>query len=384
MRRVYLDHAATTPVRREVADLMMEYLVNKFGNASSIHSWGREARQAVDEAREQVARLIGADPAEVIFTSGGTESDNLAIRGTMAGNAKKGKHLVTTQIEHHAILHTTEHEQKDELEVTYLPVDQDGFVSLSELDKAIRPDTVMVSVMLANNEVGTIQDIRAISAICKKHSVLLHTDAVQALGQVPIKVHEMGIDLMSISSHKVYGPKGAGAVYVRKGVRMLPVQFGGSHERGKRAGTENVPGIVGFGKAAELAMAEFDDRVKHYTMLRDRLIDGLLKIHDTRLNGPREHRLPNNVNVSVLYVEGEALLLTLDMNGIGASSGSACTSGSLDPSHVLMAMGMKHEQAHSSLRLTVGTDNTVEDIDYVLSVMPGIVERLRAMSALSK
>jgi cysteine desulfurase len=384
IRRVYLDHAATTPVRPEVADIMVRYMVEKFGNPSSIHSFGREARQAVDDARDKIAEFIGAEPREIIFTSGGTEADNLALKGVLEANPSKGRHIITSQIEHHAILHTCEYLEKRGYSVTYLPVDSYGMVSPEDVASAFRNDTAVVSIMMANNEVGTIQPVEKIGRICREKGVPFHTDSVQALGQIPVNVGKLGIDMMSVSSHKIYGPKGIGVLYLRRGIRVTPLAHGGVHERGLRAGTENIPGIVGFGKACELAMAEFDQRVTHYEAVRDRLMDGILTtIPHSRLNGHRTVRLPNNCNVSILYVEGESMLLNLDMNGIAASSGSACTSGSLEPSHVLMAMGVKHEEAQGSLRFTVGTGTTIDDIDYVLSVLPRIVERLRAMSPLT-
>jgi len=383
LRRIYLDHSATTPVRPEVVQAISEYMLEKYGNASSVHSFGREAREGTDEGRERLARLIGASPSDIIFTSGGTESDNLAVKGLAEAYASKGKHIITSQIEHHALLHTCEYLEKHGARVTYLPVDQYGSVDPEDVRKAIAPDTILVSIMMANNEIGTIQDVAEIGRICQKSGVLFHSDAVQALGQLPIDVRKLGIDLMSVSSHKIYGPKGIGALYIRKGIRIASQAHGGHHERGKRAGTENVPGIVGFGLAAELARVEFDERVKHYSLVRDRLMDGIMaRIPEVRLNGHRTKRLPNNCNISVLYVEGESMLLNLDMKGIAASSGSACTSGSLDPSHVLMACGLKHEEAHGSLRMTVGTQTTTEDIDYVVAELPPIVERLRAMSPL--
>lgn len=383
MKRVYLDHAATTPVEPAVAELVLDYMVNNFGNVSSVHSFGRRAKKGLEAAREHVAALVGALPSEIVFTSGGTESDNLAIKGALEAYKRKGNHVVTSSIEHHALLHTCEHLGKNGYEVTYIPVDSDGFVRPEDVAAAIRPDTVVVSVMMANNEVGTLQPIKEIGAICREKRVLLHTDAVQALGQIPIDVNEMNIDLMSISSHKIYGPKGIGALYIRKGVRVAPQALGGAHERGRRAGTENVSGAVGFGKAAQLALENLHTRAAHYSGLRDRLIDGILKtIPDVRLNGHRTKRLPNNVNVSVRYIEGESLLLNLDLVGIAASSGSACTSGSLDPSHVLLAMGLSHEEAHGSLRFTVGTGTSADDIDYVIDKLSEITVRLRAMSPL--
>lgn len=383
MRKVYLDHSATTPVHPEVADLMLKYMVDVYGNPSSVHSFGRQGRKAVDEAREQVARLIGAEPKEIIFTSGGTEADNLAIRGVAAANKNKGNHIITSAIEHHAVLHTCEHLEKEGWEVTYLPVDADGLVNPEDVARAITDRTVLVTIMLANNEVGTIEPLAEISRITRARGVHLHTDAVQAVGNIPVNVNDLGVDLLSLSGHKLYGPKGIGALYIRQKTRISPIQYGGGHERRMRAGTENVPGIVGLGKAAELAMLELPERMQKTRALRDRLMDGLLgRIPDIRLNGHRTQRLPGNVNVSISYVEGESMLLKLDMAGIAASSGSACTSGSLEPSHVLLAMGLPHEVAHGSLRFTLGRQNTVEDVDYVLDTLPGIVAELRAMSPL--
>ncbi|MEW6242670.1 MAG: cysteine desulfurase NifS [Bacillota bacterium] len=385
MRKVYLDNAATTPVRQEVVEVMVRYMTDIYGNPSSVHAFGRMARKGVEEARESVAALIGASPGEIIFTSGGTEADNLAIKGIAESLSHKGKHIITSKVEHHAVLHTCEYLEKKGFSVTYLPVDRYGTVSASDVEAALQDDTILVSVMMANNEVGTIQPIAEIVQAAKSRGVLVHTDAVQAVGAVRIDVEEMGVDLLSLSGHKIYGPKGVGALYVRKGVKLLPIAHGGGHERGKRAGTENVPGIVGLGKAAELARDEMgasSERIKH---LRDRLIEGILsRIEHSRLNGHPTNRLPNNVNVSIEYVEGEAMLLSLDQQGVAASSGSACTSGSLEPSHVLMAMGLSHEVAHGSLRMTLGRQNTEEDVDYVLSVLPPIVERLRNMSPLGK
>ncbi len=384
MRQVYLDHAATTPVRPEVAEAMLRYMVTDFGNASSIHSFGRAAKEATENARAQAAHLIGAKPEEIVFLSGGTEADNMAIRGALAANPDRGRHIITTRIEHHAVLHTCEHLEKEGLaEVTYLPVDGQALVSPQDVARAIRPDTSVVSIMFANNEVGTIQPVAEIGSVCRERGVLFHTDAVQAYGSVPIDVDEMGIDMLSASSHKIYGPKGIGLLYLRKGRRIRPLIFGGSQERSRRAGTSNVPGAVGFGLAAELAEKEMPERARYLTALRDRLIKGLLdRIEFTRLNGHPTRRLPNNVNISYEFVEGESILLSLDMKGIAASSGSACTSGSLEPSHVLTAMGIAPEITHGSVRMTLGTGNTNEDIDYVLSIVPPIVERLRAMSPL--
>ena len=384
MRRVYLDHSATTPVDPEVAALMMTYYTEKFGNPSSVHSYGREAKQALEEARRQVAELIGATPQEVTFTSGGTEADNLAILGAAEALRKKGKHLITSCIEHHAVLETCEYLEKNGFELTVIPVNTDGIISVDDVQKAIRPDTILISVMHANNEVGSIQPISEIGKLAKEHGITFHVDAVQSLGKIPINVTEMNVDLMTVSSHKIYGPKGVGALYIRKGVRIVPLAHGGGQEKRRRSGTENTPGIIGFGKACELAGKRMADDAEHHKKLRDKLMNGILKrIEYVKVNGPMgENRLPNNVNVSIRYVEGEALLLSLDMLGIAASSGSACTSGSLDPSHVLLSMGLIHEIAHGSLRFTLGRQNTEEEIDYVLEQLPKIVERLRMMSPL--
>ncbi|MDK2926198.1 MAG: cysteine desulfurase [Bacillota bacterium] len=384
MRRVYLDHAATTAVHPEVLEEMLPYLKGEFGNPSSIYSWGREAKAAVEKARARLAHLLGADPAEIVFTSGGTESDNFALRGVAAANRQKGNHIITTKIEHHAILHTAEQLEKEGFRVTYLPVDKDGLVRPEDLEEALTPDTILVSIMFANNEIGTIEPIAELARIAKSKGVIFHTDAVQAVGNVPINVKELGVDLLSLSGHKIYGPKGVGALYIRRGTRIEPLILGGAQERKWRAGTENVPGIVGLGKAAELAEKELPQRMKHLAELRDLLIDGIMeKIDHVRLNGHRTQRLPGNANFCFEYVEGESLLLNLDLAGIAASSGSACTSGSLEPSHVLMALGIPPEVAHGSLRLTLGRENTREDVEYVLSVLPEIVAKLRAMSPLA-
>lgn len=383
MRRIYFDHSATTAVDPEVAKIVLEYMSNKFGNPSSVHGFGREAHQAVDIARGQVAALLNAEPNEIFFTSGGTESDNLALKGIAYANRKKGNHIITTQIEHHAIFHTCEYLEKQGFKVTYLPVDENAMISLDDLKKAITDDTILISVMFANNEVGTIQPVKEIGKIAREKGIYFHTDAVQAVGSIPIDVKEMNIDLLSLSGHKFYAPKGTGAIYIRKGVRIEPQQLGGAHERNMRAGTENVPGIAGLGKASELARQNMDENIKVLSGMRDRLIAGITKtIPYVKLNGHPTLRLPGNVNVSFSYVEGESLLLNLDLKGIGASSGSACTSGSLDPSHVLLAMGLKHETAHGSLRISLGKDNTEEDIDYALQVLPPIIEKLRSMSPL--
>ncbi|MGI6120596.1 MAG: cysteine desulfurase NifS [Desulfosporosinus sp.] len=384
MRRIYLDHSATTPVDREVANLMTTYYTEKYGNPSSVHSFGRETKQALEEARRQVAELIAATPEEITFTSGGTEADNLAILGTAEAMRKKGKHLITSAIEHHAVLETCEYLEKNGFGLTVIPVDSEGIVSVEDIRKAVRPDTILISVMHANNEVGAIQPIAEIGDLAKELGIVFHVDAVQSLGKIPINVKEMNIDLLSVSSHKIYGPKGVGALYIRKGVRIVPLIHGGSQEKRYRSGTENTPGIIGFGKACELAGKRMAEEAKLQTRLRDKLINGILeRIKYVKVNGPLgDKRLPNNVNVSIQYIEGESLLLSLDMLGIAASSGSACTSGSLDPSHVLLALGLAHEDAHGSLRLSLGRQNTEEEIDYVLEKLPQIVERLRMMSPL--
>ncbi|MGI6620770.1 MAG: cysteine desulfurase NifS [Bacillota bacterium] len=380
-RQVYLDHSATTPVRPEVLAAMLPYFAGKFGNASSVHSWGYEAREAINDAREKVASLIEAAPNEILFTSGGTESDNLAIRGVARARKSKGNHLITSQIEHHAVLHTFEALQKEGFDVTFVPCDKYGLIDPDGVRKAIRKDTILISVMHGQNEVGTIEPVKEIGAIAREHGVLFHTDAVQSVGKVPINVNDMNIDLLTLSSHKIYGPKGVGALYVKRGVRLTPQLTGGAHERRMRAGTENVPGIVGFGEACRLAKAELPEESRRLTKLRDKLIEGILRqIPDVILNGHPVLRLPHNVNVSIKYLEGESILLNLDRMGVAASSGSACTSGSLEPSHVLLAMGLTHETAHGSLRFALGMSNTEEDIDYVLEVLPPIVEKLRAMS----
>lgn len=384
MQKVYLDNAATTKVRDEVVEAMLPYFTEYFGNPSSLHLFAREAGKGLDTARAQVAKALNAKPEEIIFTGGGSESDNMVLRGIPEAYKKKGKHVITSAVEHHAVLHTLEAMEKEgRVEVTYLPVDEYGMVTAEQVEKAIRPDTVLVSIMFANNEVGTIMPIEQIGETCKKHGVLFHTDAVQAVGHVPVDVEKMYIDLLSLSGHKFHGPKGVGALYVRKGVRIPALILGGAQERRKRAGTENVPGIVGMGKAIELATAELEDNAAKMKVLRDRLIFGIpARIPDVKLNGHPTERLPNNVNFSIRFIEGESILLMLDLNGIAASSGSACTSGSLDPSHVLLAMGLSHEVAHGSLRLTLSEFTTPEEIDYVLDTLPPIVEKLRAMSPL--
>lgn len=383
MRKVYLDHSATTPVRVEVASAVMEYMTEKFGNPSSVHSYGREARAGLDKARSQVAQLINAQPEEIVFTSGGTEADNIAIIGAARAYRKKGNHIITTAVEHHAVLDTCQALLEEGFKISVLPVDENGLISLEELKNTITAETVLVSIMHANNEIGTIQPIEEIGKITRDKGVLLHTDAVQSLGKLPIDVKQMNIDLLTGSGHKIYAPKGTGFLYVRKGVRLSSLVHGGGQERKIRSGTENLPGIVGLGLAAELAGKEMESEMRRQAQLRDRLIKGLFeRIPELKLNGHPVNRIASNANISVLYVEGESLLLALDLKGIAASSGSACTSGSLDPSHVLLAMGLSHEVAHGSLRMTLGKDTTEADIDYVLEVLPSIVERLRMMSPL--
>lgn len=383
MNRVYLDNAATTRIKEDVLQAMMPYLTEAYGNPSSVYSLGREAKKAIEAAREQVATAINAEKSEIFFTSGGTEADNWIVKGAAFANLSKGKHIVTSAIEHHAMLHTCQWLEKQGFSVTYLPVNTEGLVNPEVLEKAMTDETILVSIMFANNEIGVIQPIAELSQIAHAHGAIFHTDAVQAVGAIPIDVKAMGIDALSISAHKFYGPKGVGALYLKKGTRVDASQLGGAQERQRRGGTENTAGIVGMGKAIEIAISTMDTHVQHVTMLRDRLIDGILKrIPDVRLNGHRTQRLPGNVNVSIQYIEGEALLLSLDLVGIAASSGSACTSGSLDPSHVLLAIGLPHDIAHGSLRLSLGDFNTDDDIDYVLEQLPPIVDKLRSMSPL--
>ena len=378
-----MDHAATTPTRPEVVEAMLPYFSERFGNPSSLYTLAREAEEAVEEARGRVAAAIGASPEEVFFTSGGTEADNWAVKGVAAASRKKGDHIVTSSIEHHAVLHTCRALDKQGYRVTYLPVDEFGRVEPERVEEAITDKTVLVSVMAANNEIGTVQPVRAIAAVAHDHGVPFHTDAVQAIGAFPVDVNEIGADLLAISAHKFGGPKGVGALYVRRNTRIGTFMDGGAQEQGRRAGTENVPGIVGLGKAIDLAVAGMARNAFRNAAMRDRLIRGILEtIPDTRLNGHPVERLANNVNVAFRYVEGESILLMLDARGIAASTGSACTSASLEPSHVLTACGLPPEHAHGSLRLTLGHRNTEEDVDYVLSVLPGVIERLRGMSPL--
>ncbi|MDD5793214.1 cysteine desulfurase NifS [Clostridium sp. HCP1S3_B4] len=383
MKNVYMDYSATTYVKPEVFEEMKPYFTEKFGNPSSFYSLARENTIAVMKGREKIAKALNANPDEIYITGGGSEADNWALKGIASAYKNKGNHIITTKIEHHAILHACEFLEKNGFEVTYLDVDEEGFINLDDLKNAITDKTILVSVMFANNEIGTIEPVKEIGAICHERGVLFHTDAVQAVGHVPIDVKDMNIDLLSLAGHKIYGPKGVGALYIKKGVRIHNLIHGGGQERGRRAGTENVPGIVGLGKAMELAVENLEEHSKRLTALREKLIDGLLKIPYTRLNGPRgDKRLPSNVNVCFRFIEGESILLSLDFEGIAASSGSACTSGSLDPSHVLLAIGLKHEIAHGSLRLTMGDGTTEEDVDYVLEKVPPIIQRLRDMSPL--
>ena len=383
-RRLYMDYSATTYVKPEVLDAMMPFFTEKFGNPSSFYGISRETKMAVDNARAQVAKAINCDPNEVYFTGGGSEADNWAIKGIATAHMKKGNHIITTKIEHHAVLHTCEFLEKFGFEVTYLDVNEEGFIDLKQLESAITDKTILVSIMFANNEIGTIQPIKEIGAICREKKVLFHTDAVQAIGSVPVDVKEMNIDLLSLAGHKLYGPKGIGALYIRKGVRIDNLIHGGGQERGRRAGTENIPGVVGLGKAIEIATENIEENRARLTVLRDKLIDGVLeRIPYARLNGPRgDKRLPGNSNISFEFIEGESILLSLDFEGICASSGSACTSGSLDPSHVLLAIGLPHEKAHGSLRTTLGAASTEEDVEKLLNELPPIIERLRNMSPL--
>ncbi|MCL5104123.1 MAG: cysteine desulfurase NifS [Armatimonadetes bacterium] len=380
---IYLDHAATTPVDEEVLEAMLPYLKDKFGSASTLYSIGRDAREAVEEARINVARLIGAQPEEIYFTSGGSESDNWAVFGVAAAKAKKGKHIIASKIEHHAILEPCQTLEKQGYTVTILDVDANGFIDMDRLASSITNETVLITIMHANNEIGTIEPVEEIGRLAKEKGIHFHSDTVQTAGHIPVNVDEMNCDSLAISAHKLYGPKGVGAMYIRKGARVERLMRGGGQENNKRAGTHNVPGIVGLGKAAELALKRMPEEAAHTINLRDALIEGIeSRIKDVRLNGDRVKRVPNNVNFSFEGVEGESMILLMDMNGICVSSGSACTSGSLDPSHVLMALGLRHEQAHGSLRMTLGKDNTMAHIEKVLDTLPGIVHRLREMSPL--
>ena len=380
---IYLDNAATTKTAPEVVEAMLPYFTEMYGNPSSVYSFSQKSKEAITAGREKIAKTLGANPEEIYFTAGGSESDNWALKATAEAYKEKGNHIITTKIEHHAILHTGDWLEKHGFEVTYVDVDEFGKVKLDELEKAIRPTTILISVMFANNEIGTIQPIKEIGEIAKEHGILFHTDAVQAYGHVPINVDDLHIDMMSASGHKINGPKGIGFLYIRTGVKIRSFIHGGAQERKRRAGTENVPGIVGFGKAAEIAAANMEERIKYESELRDYLMDRVIaEIPYARINGRRENRLPNNANFSFQFIEGESMLIMLDDKGICGSSGSACTSGSLDPSHVLLAIGLPHEIAHGSLRLTLSEETTKEDIDYTVDNLKAIVARLRSMSPL--
>lgn len=384
-RIVYMDHAATTMVHPDVVEAMVPYLHDHFGNPSSIYSIARDAKEAVDGARNRVGRALDAPPGEVFFTSGGTESDNWAIKGVAFANRKRGDHIITSAIEHHAVLHTCQYLEKQGFRVTYLPVDRYGLVDPAELERAMTDKTVLVSVMYANNEIGTIEPVRELAAVAHDHGALFHTDAVQAAGHLPISIRDDDVDLFSLSAHKFNGPKGTGALYIRKGVKIDNLLHGGGQERNKRAGTENLAGIVGMGKAIEIATTDLAGKAREVTGMRERLRSGILEsISNARLNGHPEKRLPGNLNISFEFIEGESMILLLDSLGICASTGSACTSGSLEPSHVLLATGLPAEVAHGSLRLTIDSDNTKEDVDYVLGVLPRVVGRLREMSPLGQ
>ena len=382
-KKIYLDHAATTAVRPEVLEAMLPYFTELYGNPSSVYEFASQNKTAVDDARETIAKALGANKQDVYFTAGGSESDNWALKATAESYQDKGRHIITSKIEHHAILHTCEYLEKNGFEVTYVDVDENGIVKMDELEKAIRPDTILISIMYANNEIGSVQPIREIGELAHKHGVLFHTDAVQAFGQLPINVVEEHIDMLSGSGHKLNGPKGIGFLYIRKGLKLRSLIHGGAQERRRRAGTENVPGIIGLGKATEVAVATMEERTAKERELRDYLIERVMaEVSFVRLNGDRTRRLPNNANFSFQFIEGESLLIMLDMKGICASSGSACTSGSLDPSHVLLAIGLPHEIAHGSLRLTLGHENTKEEMDYVVESIKEIVAKLRSMSPL--
>jgi cysteine desulfurase len=381
---IYFDHAATTAVRPEVLEKMLPLLGDGYGNPSSVYAIARTAKKTLEYARDQIAAALNATPQEIFFTAGGTESDNWALIATAEQLSARGKHIITSNVEHHAVLHTCKYLEKRGYEVTYVPVDSDGIISAADVERAIRPDTILISVMAANNEIGTLQPIDEIGAIAKSHRIIFHTDAVQAVGHVPIDVKAQNMDMLSLSAHKFYGPKGVGALFVRKGISIKSFIHGGSQERGRRAGTENVAGIVGMAEALTLAVGEMKEEASRQIVIRDKIIDEVLAaVPNSRLNGSRTNRLPNNVNISFDYIEGESLLLLLDMKGIYASSGSACTSGSLDPSHVLLAIGLPHEKAHGSLRITLGRDNTEADTAALMKELPAIVQRLRDMSPLT-
>ncbi len=381
MRKVYLDHSATTPVHPEVLEAMLPYYKEKFGNPSSIHEYGKVAKVALEEAREKVAKLFNCSPYEIYFTSGGTESDNLAIKGVAFANKKKGKHIIISSVEHHAVLESCKFLKKEGYEITYLPVDQYGFVDPFDLKKNIKDDTILVSIMHVNNETGTIQPIEELVRIAKEKGVYFHTDAVQSAGKIPIDVGKLPVDLASISAHKIYGPKGVGAIYIRKGTRIIPLSHGGHHERSRRAGTENIPGIVGLGEAVEMVLKDMDKHNKHLKNLTETFFKKLKEtVKDIQLNGHPEKRIPSTLNISFKGVEGESIILSLDMKGVAVASGSACTSGSLEPSHVLSAMRIEPAVAQSSIRFSFGRENVIDDVDYTLSVLPEIIERLRSMS----
>ena len=382
---IYMDNAATTKIHPDVLKAMLPYLKESYGNPSSIYSLGHESREAIELSRNKVAKALNAQSNEIFFTSGGSESDNWAIKGIAFANQDKGKHIITTNIEHHAVLNTCKYLEKYGFEITYLPVKSNGILDIKDLKKAIRKDTILISVMFANNEIGTIQPIKEIGEIAKKHNIYFHTDAVQAVGNIPIDVNKLNIDLLSLSGHKFNAPKGVGVLYIRKGTNISSMIHGGGQESNMRAGTENVANIVGLGKAINLATKDIQKKNSYVSQLRDNLIQGILKeIPDTIVNGDMQNRLPGNVNVCFKYIEGESILLMLDQLGICASSGSACTSGSLEPSHVLLALGLPHEIAHGSLRLTLSKENTKEEVNFVLSVLPDIVKKLRSMSPLTK
>ena len=381
--RIYLDNAATTRTAQEVVDAMLPYFTESYGNPSSIYELGQRSKEAITNAREEIARVIGAKTEEIYFTGGGSEADNWAIKAAYEAYKNKGNHIITTKIEHHAVLHTCQYLEKQGARVTYLDVDENGLVDLDQLQKAITPETILITIMFANNEIGTIEPVKEIGMIAREHGILFHTDAVQAFGQVPIDVDEMNIDMLSSSAHKINGPKGIGCLYIRKGVKIRSFVHGGAQERKRRAGTENVPGIVGYGVAARMAAETMEERTKKEKELRDYFIRRVLEeVPYVRLNGDLVKRLPNNANFSFQFIEGESLLIMLDMKGIAGSSGSACTSGSLDPSHVLLAIGLPHEIAHGSLRLTLGADTTKEDLDYTLEQIKEIVAKLRNLSPL--
>lgn len=382
MKKIYMDHAATTYVRKEVLEAMKHFFSEKFGNASSLHSFGQEAKEALEQSREKISKLLEVKPKEIIFTSSGTESNNFVLKGIAFANKEKGKHIITSKIEHHCILHAAEWLEKQGFEITYLPVDKYGLINPEDLEKAIRKDTILVSIMYANNEIGTIEPIKELSKIANEHDIYFHTDAVQAFGKIPLDIEN--VDMLSASSHKLYGPKGVGMCLVREGTKIEPLLHGGGHEFGLRSSTENVAGIIGFAKASELAFKEMKAEGKRLTKLRDYLIKGVLEIENSHLNGHPVKRLPNNANFWFAFIEGESLVLLLNEKNIAASTGSACSTKSLEPSHVLTSIGLKHEQAHGSLRLTLGKVNDKKDVDYVLDVLPVVVEKLRKISPFKK